>query len=95
LLVRAISLTAKVALLDPAGTVAEAGNVRTLGIAPEMAIEAPLVGAALVKVTVQVVEALEARVVAAHCREETAIGATSEMFTGAEDPLREAVTVAA
>ena len=66
MLVTAPSLTAKVALLDLARTLTEAGNVRTLGIAPEVPTEAPPLGAALVKVTVQLVLALEARLAAAH-----------------------------
>lgn len=84
----------KLAVVAVAGTVTEAGSVRTLGIAPAMATEAPPVGAALVNVTVQLVLALEASVGAAHCKEEISGGATREMDALLEEPLREAVTVA-
>jgi hypothetical protein len=57
-----------------AGTVTETGKVSTLGMAPEMATTAPLVGAALFKVTVQVVVEFEESVAAAHCREEISEG---------------------
>jgi hypothetical protein len=63
-------LAVKVAVVAVAGTVTDAGSVRTLAMAPEMATTAPPVGAALVKVTVQVVLALEAKLVATHCRDE-------------------------
>ena len=77
-----------------AGTVTEAGNVRTLAIAPEMATVAPPAGAALVNVTVQVVLALETRVAAVHCREEIRTGAVRDTVALLEKPLRDAVTVA-
>jgi hypothetical protein len=45
-------------------------------------------------VTVHVVEALAARLVAAHWSEETVIDETKDSVTGLDEPLREAVTVA-
>jgi hypothetical protein len=87
-------LAVKVAVVAVAGTVTEAGSVRTLAMPPEMATTAPPVGAALLKVTVQVVLALEARVVAVHWRAEISAGATNEIVEVLEEPLREAVAVA-
>ena len=49
MLVMVPALTVRVALLDPARTLTDAGNVRTFGIAPERVTDAPPVGAALVK----------------------------------------------
>ena len=80
LVVTAPSLTTKLALLDPARTLTAAGSVRTFVGVPEIATEAPPVEAALVKVTVQVLDALAGKLVAPHCREETAIEATSDTF---------------
>jgi hypothetical protein len=89
-------LAVKVAVVAVAGTVTEAGSVRTLAMAPEMATTAPPVGAALVKVTVQVVLALEAKLVATHCRDEIRPEAVAvrEREADWEEPLREAVMVA-
>lgn len=55
---------------------------------------APPVGAALVSVTVQELEAFEPRLVGLQASEETATGATSPMFAVAELLLKVAVTVA-
>jgi phage terminase large subunit-like protein len=87
-------LAMKVAVVALARTVTEAGNNRTLAMAPERATEAPPAGAAWVNVTVQVVLALEARVEAVHCREETRTGATRQTVALLEEPFKEAVTVA-
>lgn len=83
-----------VAVVALAGTVTEAGNVRTLAIAPVTVTVAPPAGAALFKVTVQVVLPLEARVVAAHFRVETSTGFAREMVELLDELLYEAVTVA-
>jgi hypothetical protein len=87
-------LAVKVAVVAVAGTVTEAGSVRTFAMAPERATTAPPVGAALVKVTVQVVLALEAKLVATHCMDEIRPGAVSGREADWEEPLREAVMVA-
>ena len=84
----------KVALVALAGTVTEAGNVRRLAIAPETATTAPPAGAALLKVTVQVVLALEDRVEAVHCTEESVVAMVSENVAVEEAPFNEAVIVA-
>ena len=79
------AVAVKVAVVALAGTVTTAGKVRTLVIAPEMLTEAPPVGAALVRTTVHVVLALEAKVAVLHCSEE--IGETSrEILTDTEAP---------
>jgi hypothetical protein len=54
----------------------------------------PPAGAALDKVTVQEVLALEARLEAAHWRDDRLTGASKEIVAGNEAPPREAVTVA-
>jgi hypothetical protein len=87
-------LAVKVAVVAVAGTVTEAGSVRTFAMAPERGTTAPPVGAALVKVTVQVVLALEAKLVATHCTDEMKTEAVREREAGCEEPLREAVMVA-
>ena len=82
--------TAVVAL---ARTETEEGMEKTLAMAPERVTETPPEGAGLDIVTVQEVLALEARVEAVHCSEETSVGAVRETLKGAEEPLREAVMV--
>ena len=85
----------KVAVVDPAATVTEVGTVRTLAMAPEMETEDPPVGAAAERVTVQVVLPFEARLEAAHFREETVTdGAVRESEAVADELFREAVRVA-
>lgn len=86
----------KLAVVAVAGTVTDAGNVSTLGIAPAMATEVPAVGAALVNVTVQLVLVLEdsGAGAALHCKAEISGGIAREMEALLEEPLREAVTVA-
>jgi hypothetical protein len=84
----------KVADVELAGTRTEDGTFNTVGAVLARATVAPAPEAALDNVTVQVVEALAARLVAAHWSEETVIGATSDTVVGREEPLREAVIVA-
>lgn len=88
------ALAVKLAVVAVAGTMTEAGSVRRLGMAPEMVTETPPVGAAPLKLTVQVALVLEASVGALHCREETKTGASRESVADLEEPLRDAVTVA-
>jgi hypothetical protein len=66
-------LAVKAALVALAGTLTEAGKVRTLAIPPERVTTTPPAGAAAIKVTVQVVLPLEAKVEAAHPREESGV----------------------
>jgi hypothetical protein len=87
-------LAVNVALVALAGTVTEAGSMRTLAMAPEIVTTTPPAGAAPAKVTVQVVVALEVRVDAAHWTEETSVGALRERLNSWEEPLRDAVMVA-
>jgi hypothetical protein len=79
--------------VEEAGTVTEVGMVRA-GLLEDRATTAPPVGAALDSVTVHGVLALEARLEAAHCREERLTRAVRDNAADAEEPLREAVTVA-
>jgi len=83
-----------VALVAAAPTVTDVGTVRTLAIAPPIVTTAPAAGATFVNVTVQVVLAFDARAPAAHWTDEIRTGAESVRFTGAEEPLSDAVTVA-
>jgi hypothetical protein len=81
----------------PAATDTEAGTVSRLLLEASVMV-APAVGAALVRVTVQVAEALDARLVAPHCNADSAAaatGAVSESDADFELPLRAAVTVTA
>jgi hypothetical protein len=76
----------KAAVVALAGTVTEAGSVRTLAMPPERATEAPPAGAALVNVTVQAVLELEARVEGVHCNEETVRETAREILTAIAAP---------
>ena len=62
----------KVAEEEPAATCTEAETIRVAGRLLASATFAPLLDAAWERVTVQVVDTAALRVVAAHCREETA-----------------------
>ena len=76
----------KLADVAPAATLTEAGVVST-ALLSERATLAPPAGAALVKVTVQVLEALGPRLLGVQAREDTNTGATSAMLALAELPL--------
>ena len=76
-----------------AATETDAGMVKTLAMPPERETEAPE-GAGAESVTVQEVLEIETRVEAAHCSEEINTEALSDILNDAEEPLREAVTVA-
>ena len=81
---------AEAALAD---TLTEDGTVNAGEALLERAT-AVLVVAGFERVTVQVVLVLEARLAAAHWREETVSGDTSESVTGLDEPFSVAVTVA-
>jgi hypothetical protein len=83
----------KPAVVALAGTGTDAGIEKTLAMAPDKEMGTPKVGAGLLRVTVQAVPALEARVAAAHCSEKTVGNASSEGATLLGEPFREAVTV--
>jgi hypothetical protein len=87
-------LAENVAELDPAGTRTEVGTVNTPGAVLARATVAPAPEAALDNVTVQLVDALAARLVDTHCNPETVRVETSERVTGLDEPLKDAVTVA-
>ena len=76
-----------------AATLTEDGTVKTDG-ALLVIVTAVLLVTDFVRVTVQVVLALDARVVAAHCRVEMAGRVVSESVTDWDEPLSEAVMVA-
>ena len=87
-------LAEKVPVVEPDATVTEAGTVKAALFVLASVTLVPPVAAPFDSVTVHVVEALDVRLVAAHCSEETAIGATSDRVAGVEDPLSVAVMVA-
>jgi hypothetical protein len=91
-----VAVTLKVADVTPAATATDAGAV-SLAFEFVSATLAPPVGAALLRVTVQVVLAFAFRLAAAHCREETAAGldggAARLKATILEEPFKVAVTV--
>ena len=77
-----------------ARTDTEDGIEKTLAIAPERETETPLDGAGAESMTVHEVLALGARVGAAHFSDETTVSAVRLIVNCAEEPFREAVTVA-
>ena len=83
----------KLAELDAAVTVTEAGTVRLVLVLVRVTV-APPVGAALVSVTVQVLEALAPRLVGLQVSADTNTGATRPMPALAELLLYVAVRVA-
>ena len=87
------ALALKLALVDPEAAVTDAGTV-TVFKSDFRAIVNPPAGAALDKVTVQVVLPLGASEVTLHCSEERVTAAISEIVVGLEELLTEAVTVA-
>ena len=90
---RAAVETVKVPEVAFAATVTEAGTFRAETVLASVT-EVPPAGAALERVTVQVVLALGARVLVLHCRLESVSAATSEMSLVLEAPFKEAVMVA-
>ena len=89
----AVVVALNVAVVAAAATVTDAGTVKA-ALLSEIAIVAPPVGAALLKVTVQVLEAFGPRLVGLHASEDTTTGATRLTVAFAELPLYVAVTVA-
>ena len=83
----------KVAEEAPAVTVTHAGTV-SVGLVLDRVTIAPPAGAPLVRVTVQVLEALLPRLLGLQASEEISTGATRDRLAEVEIPLREAVTVA-
>jgi hypothetical protein len=89
------AVAVKPAEVAPAATVTEDGTVSSVLLEVNATADPP-VGAAALSATVQVVEPLDARLVAVHCREDTvAAGAVSAIEAGCELPLSVAVTLAA
>src|ERR1019366_819331 len=83
----------KVAEVALAATLTEEGTVNTDGaLLASATTELPAVD--LDRVTVQVVLALEARLVAAHCRAESVAGVSRERVADVEEPFSVAVIVA-
>jgi hypothetical protein len=86
-------LALKVAELAAAATVTDAGTV-SVELVLDSETEAPPEGAALVRETVQVLEAFGPRAAGAQASEETRIGATRDTLAEVDVPLNEAVRVA-
>jgi hypothetical protein len=72
----------KVAVVDPAASVTDAGTV-SAALVPDNVTAAPPVGAALVRVTVQVLDAFGPRLVG-HANDDTSTGATKLTVAFAE-----------
>jgi len=90
------AVAVKPAEVAPAATVMEDGTVSDVLLEVSATVDPP-VGAAALSVTVQVVEPLDARLLAAHFSEETvavAAGAVSEIEVDCELLLSVAVTLA-
>jgi hypothetical protein len=93
LAIEAAVVALKVAVVDPAVTVTEAGTESKVLLLASVTAEPP-VGAAWVSVTVQVLTALCPRLVGAHTKVDTSTGATRLMVAVCELLPSEAVTVA-
>jgi hypothetical protein len=83
----------KVAVMAAAATMADAGTV-SVGLVLVRETNAPPAGAALLNVTVQVLEAFCPRLVGLHESDDTRTGATRPIVAFAEVLLYVAVTVA-
>jgi hypothetical protein len=81
----------KLAEVDPAATVTEVGTVR---LAPERATTVPLTGAALERVTEQVVLAFKVKLVVMHWTDERTTGAIKGRLAVLETPSKEAAMAA-
>ena len=91
----ACAVVVKVAVVDDAGTVIDTGTVRVEVALLESATLVPPLGAALDRVTVQVVEEEAARLVLAQLREvKVTAAAVTVIVTGWLVPLSAAVTIA-
>ena len=82
----------KVAVVADAATVTDAGT-DSVEFVLDRVMTAPPAGAALVRVTVQVLDEFGPRLVGLHPREDTSTGATRLIVAFAELPLYVAVTV--
>ena len=91
---RAPALAVNVEEVKLAGTVTEAGTVRTEAAVLERETAVPPAGAPLEMMTVHVVLLFAAKILGAHSREDNVIGATSERLEVAELPFSVAVRVA-
>jgi hypothetical protein len=89
----AVVVALKVAAVAAAATVTDAGTV-SVGLVLERVTVAPPAGAAVLRVTVQVLDALGPRLVGAQASAETVTGATRLIEEVRKTPLREAVKVA-
>jgi hypothetical protein len=78
-------VTLKFAAVAPAATLTEAGAVSTVLLSERATLAPPV--AILVRVTVQVLEALGPRLLGVQAREDTATGATRLTLALAEVPL--------
>jgi hypothetical protein len=91
-----VTVAVNVAVVAPAGTSNETGTVKAEAKLLERDTAIPPAGAALERMTLQVVEAEAARVVLPHCSEVTVIGsggALMEKATVAVEAPTEAITV--
>ena len=93
LAITAAAVALKVALVDPAATVTDAGTVSEVLLLARVTLDPPA-GAVWVSVTVQVLTALCPRVVGLHVTADTRIGAVRLIVDVCELLPRVAVTVA-
>ena len=89
----AVVVALNVAVVAAAAIVTDAGTVRVVFVFVSVT-KAPPVGATLVRVTVQVLEAFRPRLVGLHASDDTRTGATKPIVALAELLLYVAVTVA-
>jgi hypothetical protein len=89
----AVVVALNVAVVAAAATVTDAGTV-SVGLVLVSVTKAPPVGATLVRVTVQVLEAFRPRLVGLHASDDTSAGATRLIVALVEVLLYVAVTVA-
>ena len=89
----AAAVALKVAVVEPAATVTEAGTISEALLLARVTDDPP-VGAACVSVTVQVLTALCPRLVGLHATPETSTGASRAIDAVCELPPSVAVTVA-
>jgi hypothetical protein len=87
------AVTEKLPLDDPAGTVTEAGVVTNAVLSDNATTEPPL-GADLLRVTVQLALALDARLDGVHASDDRETDATRFSVAFRETPFSVAVTVA-
>ena len=84
----------KVALGDPPATFTVPGTVSVPDAVLPIVTVTPPAGAALLRVTVQVVEAFEFKLGAPHASDVTVVGDTREIVADVLEPFRDAVRVA-